>query len=83
MNKLDVKALGLTVGIFWSLYCVLLGLTSMLLDFGTPLLELLSCLYVGYKPTPLGAVIGGLWAFLDGFIAGAVVAWLYNRLVRQ
>lgn len=83
MNRLDVKALGLTVGIFWGLYCIILGLTSMLFDYGTPLLKLLSCLYVGYEPTPLGSVIGGLWAFLDGFIGGAVVAWLYNRLVRQ
>lgn len=80
MNKLDIKALGLTVGIFWGLYCVLLGITSMLFGYGTPLLELLASLYVGYKPTLLGSLAGGLWAFADGFIGGAVVAWLYNRL---
>ncbi len=80
MNKLDIKALGLAIGIYWGLCCVLLGLSSTFLGFGTPLVELFASEYIGYKPTILGSLIGGLWGFVDGFIGGAVVAWLYNKL---
>jgi hypothetical protein len=29
----------------------------------------------------LGSVIGLIWALVDGLIGGAILAWLYNRLV--
>jgi len=82
MNKLDIKALGLAVGIFWGLYCALLGMVAMLFGCGTGLVELLSDYYVGFKPTLLGSMVGGIWGLVDGFICGGVVAWLYNRLAR-
>lgn len=83
MNRLDIKALGLAVGIFWPLYCVILGLISMSFGCGTALLEIIGSCYIGYKPTFLGSLVGGMWGLMDGFVCGAVVAWLYNRLARQ
>ncbi len=35
-----------------------------------------------YGPTLAGAFVGMLWAFVDGYIAGIVIAWIYNRLAR-
>lgn len=80
MSKLNVKALGLTFGILWSASVLILGLLSMAFDWGTDFVETLSSLYFGYEPTILGSVIGAAWGFVDGFIFGVLVAWLYNLL---
>lgn len=69
MGKLNVKALGLAVGIVWGLAMFLLGLTNMRCHWGAAITELMSSLYIGYKPTILGSVIGGVWGFLDAGIA--------------
>jgi len=37
-------------------------------------------LALGLEPTLAGSFIGLGWAFLDGLIGGAVLAWLYNKL---
>ena len=34
----------------------------------------------GYSISPMGSVIGLLWALADGFVGGAIFAWLYNRI---
>ena len=36
--------------------------------------------FLGFDATPLGSAAGGLWAFIDGFIVGAIIAWVYNGL---
>ena len=36
-------------------------------------------IYRGYSISPVGSLIGLLWALPDGFIGGALLAWLYNR----
>jgi hypothetical protein len=30
----------------------------------------------------VGAIIGALWAVVDGFCAGFVIAWIYNRVAK-
>jgi len=72
------KALGLATGITWGACVLILLLLDVTLGFGSPLIVLLSSLYVGLEPTFLGAIVGTLLAFADGFIGGAVVALLYN-----
>jgi hypothetical protein len=82
MNKLDVKALGLALGIVWGVCVLLIGITSMLFNYGTGLVNALSSLYIGYKATLLGSLIGGIWGFFDAGIGGVIIAWLYNKLVK-
>jgi len=36
--------------------------------------------YLGYRLTPLGSVIGLVWGLVDGAIGGALFAVLYNWL---
>jgi membrane associated rhomboid family serine protease len=43
--------------------------------------QVLSSLFVGYGPSFVGVVAGAVWAFFDGFVAGVLIAWLYNRLL--
>jgi len=80
MAKLDIKAFGLTLGIVWGAAMFILGLMVMLFDWGAAWLTLMSSLYIGYKATLLGSIIGGAWGFIDAGIGGLVIAWLYNKL---
>ena len=82
MAKLDVKAFGLTLGIVWGAAMFLAGVASMLSNWGQAFVELFSSLYVGYKATVPGSIIGAAWGFIDAGIGGIVVAWLYNKLAK-
>ena len=80
MAKLDIKAFGLSLGIVWGVAMFLLGLMVMFLNWGVAWVTLMSSVYIGYKPTLVGSIIGGVWGFIDAGIGGVAVAWLYNKL---
>ena len=82
MAKLDARAMGISVGILWSLCVMFVGFTAMTLDWGTAFVEVFSSFYLGYEPTVLGSVIGAAWGACDGFLGGFVIAWLYNKLAK-
>lgn len=77
--RLSVKGLAISCGLVWGAGILLLGLAGAL-GWGRALVEVLGSLYIGFRPTVAGSIIGGIWALVDGAIGGAVVAWLYNRL---
>ena len=35
-------------------------------------------IYRGFSITPLGSLIGLVYALADGFVGGLIFAWLYN-----
>lgn len=78
--KLNVLAFALTCGIIWGVGLFLI--TWWLIAFGGEIAEptFIGRVYLGYRISPLGSIIGLVWAFADGFIAGAIFAWLYNRI---
>jgi hypothetical protein len=45
-----------------------------------PHLALLGQFFIGYRVSFAGSLIGFAWAFAVGFLAGAAVVWIYNRL---
>lgn len=73
-------ALGLSTGIMWGAFVAFIGFTSLWFNWGTGLVAPLGTLYIGYQATVVGALIGGAWAFADGFVGGLVLAWIYNSL---
>jgi len=82
MAKVDVRALSLTLGIVWGAAMLILGLLNMWFNWGGAFEEVMSSVYLGYKPTVLGSIIGGIWGFVDAGIAGLIGGWLYNKLAR-
>ena len=79
MKKLSVKGLALAFGISWAIGMLLLGWMSAF-GWGTKILELLSSLYIGFKPGFWGGIVGAAWGLIDGAIGGALVALIYNAV---
>ncbi len=81
--KLSIRALALTAGLLGGgviLFVALANLASP--EYGRSFLQLCSSVYPGYDAAPAfgSVIIGALYGFADGAIAGAVFAWLYNTL---
>ena len=80
--KLSIKAFSLTCGILWALALFILTWWWILLEpsiVGDK--TIIGSIYLGYEVSALGSIIGLVWAFVDGLIAGAIFSWLYNRFV--
>ena len=78
LEKINIKALGLALGLTWAGGVFILGFFASF-GYGTNLVNFISKLYIGYEPTLTGALTGALWAFVCAFVGGVVVAWLYNK----
>jgi hypothetical protein len=78
--KLNVKALALTSGILCGGGLFLLTWWIIITGGATGETTLIGRVYLGYTISPLGSVIGLIWAFVDGLVGGAIFAWLYNLL---
>ena len=79
MAKLNVKAAAIALGAAWGIYMLSLGWMAMF-GWGADFVKLMSSVYIGFAPSFLGGIIGGIWAFVDGFVGGAIIAWVYNAV---
>lgn len=78
-SKLNPVALGLSLGVLWGVSLFLLGLIAYFYTYGHPFVSAVGTLYLGYEPTLIGSVLGGIIGFFDAFITGLLIAWLYNQ----
>ncbi len=81
MNKLQPLALGIAIGVLWAVYVFFAGIFAGF-GWGAPLVATLGSFYIGYAPSIVGAIIGAIWAFVDGLVAGVVIAWIYNMTAK-
>ncbi len=77
---MSIRALALTTGIFGATTMFFLSWWLILIGNAEGPVTLLERIYIGYSFTPMGSVIGALWGFVDFGIAGAIFAWLYNKI---
>ena len=77
---MSIRRFALTAGIFGAVTMFLLPWWLMLTGNTEGPTTLLERVYIGYSFTPLGSIIGAAWGFVDWGIAGAIFAWLYNRI---
>ena len=76
--ELRKRALGLSLGLVWGL-AILLGTWWLLIwGYKGELISKLSQFYIGYSYSWGGAAIGFIWGFVDGFLAGVLIAWFYD-----
>ena len=77
--KLNVRAFALSCGIIWGVGLFLITWWIIAFEGVTEESTFIARIYLGYRISPLGSIIGLMWAFADGIIGGAIFAWLYNR----
>jgi hypothetical protein len=78
--RLNVKSFALTSGLVWGIGLFLLTWWIIAFDGITGEPTFIGRLYRGYSISPMGSLIGLIWAFIDGLIGGAIFAWLYNLI---
>lgn len=81
--RLNVKAFALTCGLVWGLGLFLLTWWIIAFEGSTKEITLIGQVYRGFNISPLGSVIGLIWALADGTIGGAIFAWLYNLIAAR
>ena len=77
---MSIRAFALTTGIFGAATMFFLSWWLILIGNAEGPVTLLERIYIGYSFTPMGSIIGALWGFVDFGIAGAIFAWLYNKI---
>ena len=82
MEKLNVKALALALGISWAV-CMLFTGWVLMFGWGVKFVEVMSSIYIGFTPIFLSGIIGTIWGFIDGVISGVgvIIAFIYNAIV--
>jgi hypothetical protein len=79
--RVSVKAVSLSSAILWGAAMLIVGLIHMAdMSYGGDFLRIMSSVYPGADTAPtLGRVVlGTLYGFVDGAIAGMLFAWLYR-----
>ena len=77
---LSIRSVALTTGILGAAAMFLLAWWLIIIGNAEGPTTLFERVYIGYSFTPLGSLIGAIWGFVDWGIAGAIFAWLYNRI---
>jgi hypothetical protein len=78
--KLNGKAFALSCGILSGIGLFLVTWWKILFQGVTSNPTWVGKVFKGYSISPLGSVIGLVWAFVIGLVGGTIFAWLYNRL---
>ena len=77
--KLKPKALALALGLVWGVNWFFLTWWMILFEGITHDVTLLGRWYRGFTVSPLGSLVALGYGFVDGFLIGLLVAWLYNK----
>ncbi|MFC1837102.1 hypothetical protein ACFLYW_00275 [Thermodesulfobacteriota bacterium] len=80
---LNAKVVGLALGVIFGLG-IFVATNWLIIKGGDrvgPHLILLSQYFIGYKVTFLGSLIGASYGFALGTICGALMGWIYNKIV--
>ena len=82
MMKLEVKTVSVALALVWGILAMFFaGLANLLVPgYGQAFLDVMASLYPGYNATASFSqvIIGTLYGALDGAVAGALFAWVYN-----
>ncbi len=81
--KLSVKGLALASGLVWGGCILFVGILNLIWPgYGAAFLDMARSIYPGYAAMSgfVGVVVGTLYGFVDGWVGGAIFAWLYNKL---
>jgi hypothetical protein len=81
MTQLSVKVMMLVTAILWGGCLLFVGLVNLAApSYGVDFLRMMSSVYPGLHATRTAGevILGTIYGFVDGAIAGCLFAWLYN-----
>lgn len=65
-----------TLGVIWTFIMAMTGVSMV------PY-EIINGFYLGWlSPTGGGLILAIIFAFIDGFVATAITAWIYNKIAK-
>lgn len=79
--RLSVKGLASASGITWGVCLFVVGLIHLAAPaYGEEFLRTMSSVYPGFHIAHnfANVIVGAVYGLVDGFIGGAIFAWLYN-----
>src|SRR5690348_18346072 len=84
--RLSMRGMALAFGLLWG--AIIFGVSLIHLanpSYGAAFLSCVSSVYPGFHAARSfsDAVLGGVYAFLDGAVDGVIFAWLYNRVSQR
>lgn len=80
---IEPTAAGLSLGIFGGLLIIVYSLLCSITGYGIEIETFLEAMFPGYSLTLSGAIVGVVWMFSIGYMSGAVLAWIYNKLAKN
>lgn len=86
MMRASTRASAITSGMLWGGALLTVGLVRLLRpSYGRRFMSMIASVYPGYgaRPSLSDALLGGLYGFIDGSIAGLLFGWLYNSLLLE
>ncbi len=81
--KLDVRAFAVSCAFVWGFGLLLATWWIIAYDGPSDQATFLGSIYRGYTITLVGGLVGFIWALIDGLIAGAIFALIYNWLTSR
>jgi hypothetical protein len=81
--KLNVRAFAVALGIWWGLGLFILAWWVMWVVEPLASPTFVERIFIGYAFDPLGSLVGLVWGFVDGLIAGAIIAYVYNLVAEK
>ncbi|MBS0290652.1 MAG: bacteriophage holin [Proteobacteria bacterium] len=82
-GRLSACALGTSLGVLSGVFILILGLMAHFFQYGSAWVNMASSVYLGFAATPQGIIIGIIWAFVEGFVFGYLLAWIYNFVAKK
>ena len=80
----NVKMAGLTLGSLVGMSIFIITNWLLIVTKGSnvvdPNLQLLSHIFIGYKVSFLGSIIGFVYGFILGTLSGFMIGWIYNKI---
>ena len=85
-TRLSARGLAITSALIWGGgVCLVSIVNTFNSDYGGLFLHVLRSVYPGYNAdaSVVSIVIVTLYALLDGFVLGLLIAWIYNLVVSR
>ncbi len=74
----NIRAFSLAIGTVWGFAIFIITLIAKSNGYGLEFLNSISSLYPGYEISLAGAIVGGLYGFVEGIIGVYLIAKLYS-----